>query len=103
MKRFNSALCLNDNQPNEHSGQARASGGRANRCQGQQQAKQAEPSQMGQGRAQEVPKRLALPDGHAGQLLAPDDPVILARHRRPSASDQGSVNVDQQGKRAGPG
>lgn len=30
-------------------------------------------------------------------FLCPEDPMILARQRRPSVSNQGSVNVDQQG------
>lgn len=36
--------------------------------------------------------------GAASGLLAPDDPMILARRRRPSVCNQGSVNVDQQGE-----
>lgn len=36
--------------------------------------------------------------GQDSSLLEPQDPIILARQRRPSASNQGSVNVDQQGE-----
>lgn len=36
--------------------------------------------------------------GQERSLLEPQDPIVLARQRRPSASNQGSVNVDQQGE-----
>lgn len=82
MKRFSSALCLAEQAPkfaNQNPQRATI------RVQVEQQSSKKSAKQAAKTRDQSA-------------LLVPDDPMILARQRRPSASNQGSINVDQQGE-----
>lgn len=114
MKRFSSALCLVDqHQQHQHHQKQQV---KRNSTQQQQQAQLPATTSSGLGiRRSGSPRRgttssqtsselaqTSRPGKGAnyGQLLlaSHEDPMVLARQRRPSASNQGSVNVDQQGK-----
>lgn len=85
MKRFSSALCLADQQHQS----TKSNKSNAN-CQTQKHSPQQQvPTEGGNMRTSGTLKQVRL---------APDDPMVLARQRRPSASNQGSLNVDQQGE-----
>lgn len=128
MKRFSSALCLNDKVQDQHEtirGQAAAEEADDSKQQQKRQtrrlARQSKQSarklgeqasaatsnerqafgsrQKQQGRDSVCSREQRPPRGQDSHLLAPDDPVVaLARQRRPSLTNQGSVNVDQQGE-----
>lgn len=106
MKRFSSALCLADRQQRP----PQAEVGSAVAQQQQQQQVASSPrvklpqtaDQSTQQQRKSVGKLASVKtktpdDAHDRLHLAPDDPMILARQRRPSVS-KGSVNVDQQGE-----
>lgn len=110
MKRFSSALCLADRQQQRQ----QADAGKEVQQQQQQVAGSAkakvalisveQPTQQQRKSSGKVPiAKIKTPDEAIARdnddklHLAPDDPMILARQRRPSVS-KGSVNVDQQGE-----
>lgn len=80
MKRFSSAQCLADKQ------QATTIKGSG--------AKMKQQKQKLKKKAQQQQQQCKQSEG----LLLPEDPMVLARQRRPSVSNQGSVNVNQQGE-----
>lgn len=110
MKRFSSALCLADVQQHHEQQQQQQ---QEEEDQQQQQYQQqvaglqrksrpamdaSRPSLQQQQQCKSNAKSAARAKPATDKLqLAPDDPMILARQRRPSVS-KGSVNVDQQGE-----
>lgn len=102
MKRFSSALCLADVQQQQQQQQEAedqqqvASHQRKNLAAMDASRPSLQQQQQCKSSAKSAAK--AKPAAPTDKLqLAPDDPMILARQRRPSVS-KGSVNVDQQGE-----
>ena len=86
MKRFGSASCLD-------SPQLKAAGRTGSSKRDRQRKKSA-------AAAAASKKQLAVPVGGDANAAADDDELVqLARKRRPSVSNQASLNVDQQGER----
>lgn len=81
-------------QPNQSSKQMSGERKKANKSQARHQTRA--------GNSCGSSTRKSSKETSQGLLLSPEDPIILARQRRPSASNQGSVNVDQQGKFVSP-
>lgn len=98
MKRFSSAQCLVDENLLINKG--KSMGGKSKQHKRKQnKAHKVASNNNNVIQQQSSKQRLSANyDNSSDQLLAPDDPMILARQRRPSVSNQGSVNVDQQGE-----
>jgi len=114
IKRFSSALCLNEGacSPTSAAPQPERTSAKDRQLAAHHRRPQAPDSQdtphSDQHKARAAGRETGAPtSAQKGQpadkisrchLLAPEDPVVaLARQRRPSATNQASVNLDQQG------
>ncbi|GLJ59020.1 hypothetical protein SUGI_1488620 [Cryptomeria japonica] len=104
MKRFSSALCLADKQKQQEAVADEATQQQAHQITvSQQKTNRLDPNRLSQQQQQQQCKSATKSAGKSKTVagtadklqLAPEDPMILARQRRPSVS-KGSVNVDQQ-------